>query len=83
MTLESYDKARDIVTNIFRLDAEIAELQNIMSHDTSTWLLEVREGASFSARRIRHCGMLPEMLQAILSKHISERKQLVDELEKL
>ena len=83
MTLDSYEKARDIVTRIFRLDAEIAELKNIMSHDTSRWILEVREGASFSASRIRHYGMLPEMLQAILSKHISERKRLVEELEKL
>ena len=83
MTLDSFEKARDIATKIYRLDEEIAELRNIMSHDTSKWFLEVREGASFSGRRIRHYGMLPEMLQAILSKHISERKQLVEELEKL
>lgn len=83
MTLESYNKARDIATKIDRLDEEIDELRNIMSHDTSRWILEVREGKSFSARQIDHYGMLPEMLQAILSKHISERKRLVDELEKL
>lgn len=83
MTLESYDKARDIVTKIYRLDEEIAELRNIVSHDTSKWIFQVREGMSFSAIQIDHYGMLPEMLQAILSKHISERKQLVEELEKL
>ena len=83
MTLDSYNKAKDIVTKIYRLDEEIAELRNITSHDTSKWIFQVREGMSFSARSIDHYGMLPEMLQAILSKHISERKQLVDELEKL
>lgn len=83
MTLDSFEKARGIVNKIHVLDEEIAELQNIMNYNTSKWLLEVREGASFSAIRIRHYGMLPEMLQAILSKHISERKQLVEELGKL
>ncbi len=83
MLLDSFEKARGIIAKIYSLDEEIDELRNIMSHDTSKWLLEVREGASFSARRIRHCGMLPEMLQAILSKHISERNRLVEELEKL
>ena len=83
MTLESYEKARDIVIKIQSLDNAISELKNIMRNDTSKWLLEVREGMSFSARSINHYGMLPEMLQAILSKHISERKRLVEELEKL
>lgn len=83
MTLESYNKAKYIVTNINRLNEEIAELQDIMRHDTSGWIFQVREGMSFSARSIDHYGMLPEMLQAILSKHISERKRLEDELTKL
>lgn len=83
MTLESYDKARDIVTKINRLDEKIAELRDIMSHDTSEWIFQVKEGMSFSARLIDHYGMLPEMLQAIFSKHISERKRLEDELTKL
>ena len=83
MPLDSYEKARDIVVKIQSLDNAISELKNIMSHDTSKWIFQVREGMSFSARSINHYGMLPEMLQAILSKHISERKQLMDELEKL
>ena len=83
MKLESYNEAKDIVTKIDKLDEEIAELRNIVSHDTSKWIFQVREGMSFSARSINHYGMLPEMLQAILSKHISERKQLMNELEKL
>ena len=83
MPLDSYEKARDIVVKIQSLDNAISELKNIMSHDTSKWIFQVREGMSFSARSINHYGMLPEMLQAILSKHISERNQLVEELEKL
>ena len=83
MPLDSYEKARDIVVKIQSLDNAISELKNITSHDTSKWIFQVREGMSFSARSIDHYGMLPEMLQAILSKHISERKQLVEELEKL
>lgn len=83
MTLDSFEKARGITAKIYSLDEEIAELRNIVSHDTSKWIFQVREGMSFSARSINHYGMLPEMLQAILSKHISERKRLVEELEKL
>lgn len=83
MTLDSFEKARDIVIKIQSLDNAISELKNIMRNDTSKWILQVRAGESFSARSIEHYGMLPEMLQAILSKHISERKQLVEELEKL
>ena len=83
MPLDSYEKARDIVVKIQSLDNAISELKNIMRNDTSKWLFEVRAGNSFSARHIEHYGMLPEMLQAILSKHISERNRLVDELEKL
>lgn len=83
MTLESYHKAKDIITKLNRLDDEIAELQGIMSHDTSKWIFEVREGVSFSAIPIDHYGMLPEILQAIFSKKISEHKRLEDELTKL
>lgn len=83
MTLDSFEKARGITAKIYSLDEEIAELRNIISHDTSKWIFQVREGMSFSARSIDHYGMLHEMLQEILSKHVSERKQLVEELEKL
>lgn len=83
MTLESYERAKYIVTKIRILDSKISELRNIMQNDTSEWLLEVRAAPSCCLNEIDHYGMLPEMLQAILSKHINQRKQLVDELEKL
>lgn len=83
MTLESYERAKYIVTKIYILDSKISELRNIMQNDTSKWLLEIRATPSYSPKEIDHYGMLPEMLQAILLKHLKERERLVDELEKL
>ena len=83
MTLESYNKAKDIVTKIHHIDTVIDELKNIMKNDTSKWLLEVRANRSWPLYSIDHYGTLPEVLKVILSKHIAERNALVDELSKL
>ena len=83
MTLESYDKARDIVAKIRNLDDAIEELRDITSNNTSTWILEVRPSKTYSTREIYHYGMLPEMLEAILSRYLAERNALMKELEKL
>lgn len=83
MTLESYEKARDIVIEIHSLDAAIAELQDIMRNDTSKWIMEVRASKSHSLRTINHYGILPDVLDTIYSKHLEKRAVLVDELAKL
>ena len=80
MTLESYDKARDIVIKIRSLDTAIAELQNIMQSDTSKWILEVRENKSCSLNEINHYGLLPKFLELIISRHRAEREKLINEL---
>lgn len=83
MTLEAYEKASDIVIQIKSLDKAIADLKFIMNNDTSRWLLEVRPNTAHPLHTINHYGILPEILQTILSKHIEERKKLTDELAKL
>ena len=83
MTLESYEKARDIVAKIRILDSKISDLRHIMREDTSEWLLEIRATPSNLLNTIDHYGMLPDMLEAILLKHLEERERLKDELAKL
>lgn len=83
MTLESYEKARDIVIEIRSLDAAIAELKDIMRNDTSKWIMEVRASKTNSLRTINHYGILPDVLNTIYSKHLEKRAVLVDELAKL
>lgn len=83
MTLESYEKARDIVTKIRILDSKISKLKYIMQNDTSEWLLEVRAAPSCCLNEIDHYGLLPDMLEEILSKHLKEYERLKDELAKL
>jgi hypothetical protein len=83
MTLESYEKARDIVMKIRSLDADISELKDIMRNDTSKWIMEVRPNKANSLRTIKHYGILPDILDKILAKHLENREALVDELKKL
>jgi hypothetical protein len=83
MTLEDYEKARDIITQIHRLDDDIAELRDITRNNTSTWRLEVRASTACPSHSINHYGMLPEFIQVILSKHLEKRNELVKELEKI
>lgn len=83
MTLEDYEKARDIIIQIHRLDNDIAELRDITRNNTSTWRLEVRASTACPYHSINHYGMLPEFIQVILSKHLEKRNELVKELEKI
>lgn len=83
MTLDDYTKARDLVINIEKLKDEIRDLRAIMDNNTSVWLMEVRESSAFSTRKINHCGLLPEFLQAVLSKQLAKLHELENELDKL
>jgi hypothetical protein len=83
MTLEAYEKASDIMKRIDSLDKAIYDLKDIMRNDTAHWCLEVRPNTSYPLRAVNHYGILPEVLQEILSRHLAERKELTDELAKL
>jgi hypothetical protein len=83
MTIDDYRKARDLVIEIDALEGEIRDLKNIMQNDTSFWRMEVRENSAFSPRNINHCGLLPEFLQAVLSKRLAKLHELEKELDKL
>ena len=84
MTLESYEKAKEIVRKINSVDNEIKELQSLLdSSDLSKWRMEVRPSTTFSSRSIDHCGMLPEFMQTILEKKLARYKELKRELEEL
>lgn len=84
MTLESYEKAKEIVREISYIDSEIKELQSLLDgNGLSKWSMEVRPSPSFSSRSIDHCGMLPEFIQTILEKKLARYKELKKELEEL
>ena len=83
MTLNDYEKARDLVTKIGVLKGEMSDLKTIIQNDTSSWMMEVMPSASFSSKKINHHGLLPEFLQAILSKYLAELHELEKELDKL
>lgn len=86
MTIENYNKARDLVIQIERIQKEIYDLKDIIgndTYDTAYWLMEVRPNTSHPDKRINHYGLLPEFLQAVLNKHLEELHKLESELEKL
>lgn len=85
MTLESYEKAKEIVIKINSVDNEIKELQSLLdSSDLSKWCMEVRPLTPTALlRSIDHCGMLPEFMQMILEKKLARYKELKEELEEL
>ena len=83
MTLESYEKARDIVIEIHSLDVAIAELKDIMRNNTSKWIMEVRASKTCPLQTINHYGVLPDVLDTIYTKHLEKRALLVDKLAKL
>jgi hypothetical protein len=83
MTIDDYNKARDLVAQIEGIQNEIYDLRDIISKDTSHWLMEVRPNTAYPLKTINHYGLLPEFLQAVLSKHIEELHKLQSELDKL
>ena len=84
MTLESYEKAKEIVRKMNSIDNEIKEIRSLLDgSDLSKWRMEVRPSATFSIRSIDHCGMLPEFMQTILEKKLARYKELKKELEEL
>ena len=85
MTLESYEKAKEIVRKINSVDNEIKELRSLLdtSSDLSKWRMELRPSTTFSSKSIDHCGMLPEFIRAILEKELAKYSELKEELGKL
>ena len=83
MTIDDYNKARDLVIEMEKIQDEIYDLKDIIRNDTSRWLMEVRPNASSSLKKVNHYGLLPEFLQAILSKHLAKLHELEKELDKL
>lgn len=83
MTIETYNKSCEILTRLKILDDEIDKLKRIVRQDTSLWIMEIRESKSCSLNEINHFCMLPEFLQAILSKYIAERNKLQKEFDEL
>ena len=83
MTIDDYNKARDLVIKIEKIQGEIYDLKDIIRNDTSRWLMEVRPNTAHPDKRINHYGLLPEFLQAVLSKQREELHKLQSELDKL
>lgn len=83
MTIETHNKSCEILTRLNILDKEIDKLKRIIEQDTTLWVMEIRKSKSWPLIEINHLGMLPEFLQAILSKHIAERNKLQKEFDEL
>ena len=83
MTIDEYNKARVLVTQIEGIQNEIYDLKDIIRNDTSRWLMEVRPNTACSLNKVNHSGVLPEFLQAVLSKRLEELHKLQSELDKL
>lgn len=83
MTLETYEKAKDLIVEIKNLDNNIDELKDIIRNNTSLWRMEVRPSTSSPLKCINHYGLLPEFLNTILNKHLEHRDKLLKELDKL
>ena len=83
MTLETYEKAKDLIVEIKNLDNHIYELKDIIRNNTSSWRMEVRPSTSSPLKCINHYGLLPEFLNTILSKHLEHRDKLLKELDQL
>jgi len=83
MKMDDYNKARDLVIEIEKIQGEIYDLKDIIRYDTSRWLMEVRPNSVQLLKKVNHYGLLPEFLQAVLSKHLEELHKLQSELDKL
>ena len=83
MTIDDYNKAKDLVIKIDSLKGEISDLRAIMDNDTSSWMMEIRPSATFSFRLINHHGLLPEFLKDVYLKQNAKLHELEDELAKL
>lgn len=83
MTIDDYNKARGLVAQIEKIQNEIYDLKDIISKDTSDWLMEVRSNTYQPLKKVNHCGLLPEFLQAVLSKQQAKLHELENELDKL
>lgn len=83
MTIDEYNKARDLMIKIEKIQGEIYDLKDIIRNDTSRWLIEVRPNTAHPDKRINHYGLLPEFLQAVLSKQQAKLHELENELDKL
>ena len=83
MTVEDYEKAKQLITAIKDVDARIAELESALDQDPSNWLMEIRPSPSFSKQIVKHRGLLPKFLKEIWRAETEERNRLIEELEVL
>ena len=83
MTREDYEKAKDIIIALDALKLEISDIKDIIRNDLTTWRMEVRASRSCPLRSVDPCGMLPEFMEAILSKKLARKVELEKELERL
>lgn len=86
MTMDDYNKASDLVIKIKEIQDKIYDLKEIIRNNTDwldDWLIEVRPNTAHSPKKVDHYGLLPEFLQAVLSKHLEELHKLQSELDEL
>lgn len=83
MTVEAYNAATDIIKKIQTLNDSIEIIEGLKLKDTAEWLMEIRPNNSHPLMIIDHKGLLPEFLDAVLTKLRKEYAELNRELDKL
>lgn len=84
MTIEEYNVASGYIEKLQTLENSIYDIKNILqTSDTAKWLMEIRPSNCHPSRVIDHKGLLPEILNMVLSKQIEEHEKLKKALEEI
>ena len=84
MTIELLEKAKELKLELDKVNSEISFLQICLKDERlKYYIVEIREGPSYSSVKLDHHGMLPDFIEAILDKRIANRDALLKKFEEL
>lgn len=83
MTMETFEKAKEIIAEIEKEKCDIVRLETLIKCDIGEWEMIVRADSSSFGYPINHLGLLPELLEIIYKKHLETLESLKKELAEL